>query len=159
MDTPETTAEQELSAPAQPVALVVDDRDAHRRRLVGVLQNDGWAVIEAENDKGAALALIDRSIDCAVFPATLAGAPSAGLVRSAAVIRESHPHPFGILVVMDTEVPESAERLIRAGADDVITPCSARSMSRRMRLVHDYRRLLHLNRHLAERVARAERKS
>jgi len=146
----------EARAPARRkprTVLVVHDHDSRRRRIASILEREGWRVEQADSDKGAGLALIDRTLDCVIFAAMLDGILADQVVRSAAVIRDAHPQPFGILVLVDAETPEAATRLLQAGADDIISVTGGPALSRRMQLVAEYRRLERENRELQAKLA------
>ncbi|GJM45520.1 MAG: hypothetical protein DHS20C21_23620 [Gemmatimonadota bacterium] len=134
--------------------LIVDDKDANRRRLASQFAGSSWKVLEAMDGKGTALLLIDHAIDCVIVNALLAGKTSHGIVRSAAEIRKVHPHPYSILVIADAEHSDTASRMIENGADDVVGRSSgAFLLHRRVQCVLKLRDLLRENRTLKERLA------
>lgn len=164
-DTPQAVvaAMSRLKSRAEPVddgtrtILLVDDKDANRMRLVSQFSTQGWKVIEATDGKSTALKLIDGRIDCLVVNAMLSGKTSHAIVRSASEIRKVHPHPYAILVMADAEDSETANRMMREGADDVIgRTTGAAALQRRLERALTVRDLLRENRALKERIAALE---
>jgi DNA-binding response OmpR family regulator len=156
---PEPAGSRPTAPAGPPTALVVDERDPHRRRTVAMLESSGWRVLQADQDKAVALALIDNAVDCVLLGPTLDGQAIDGVLRSAAIIRRAHPQPFGILVLADTDNVESAQRLIRAGADDVVVRLSVGALVRHMCRARGYQRLLRENRELKAKLAELEKGS
>lgn len=118
-----------------PTALVVEARQTWRRGLVSLLETHGWNVLEADSDKSATLALIDRQIDCVLFGTNLGEHPVDEYLRGASVIRKAQPQPYGMLVVVDAESTKSSEKYLESGADDVVGRRLGVAILRRMRLV------------------------
>lgn len=163
-DTPEALLgalarlEPEVPAPVRDdgvrTILLVDDRETHRRRLMSQFLGHGWKVIEAINDRGAALELIDHSIDCVLLNAMLGGRTSDGVLRAAAEIRKVHPSPYALVVMVDAEDSDTAPRMLEAGADDVVgRTIGASLLRRRLDVALHLRDLLRENRRLKERLA------
>lgn len=164
-DTPETVVQNILemqsaveaaagSAPAGPTVLLLDDRGIARKHLGSALAAEGWRVFEAGEVREAALKLIDGRVDCLLLTNLIAGQSSAGVIKSAMVIREAHPQPYSIVVLVDSEEGQGAAGAMRAGADDVIAKTLvAPVMNRRLQLSIRMQRLIRENRVMKERLA------
>lgn len=134
--------------------LLIDDREANRKRLVSQFTSQGWTVLEATDGKSTALKLIDGRIDCLIVSALLTGSASHAIVRSASEIRKVHPHPYAILVMADAEDSDTANRMVSQGADDVVgRTAGAAVLQRRLERAMSLRDLLRENRALKERLA------
>lgn len=150
-------AQEEVPDDSSRTLLLVEDKEAHRRRLMSQFQNAGWTVIEVEDTKTATLKLIDNAVDCVMVSAMLSGKTSHGFVSGAAEIRKGHPNPYTILVMVDVEDSDSSTRMLDHGADDIVgRSMGAAALMRRMHSALSFRRLLRENRRLKERIASLE---
>jgi PleD family two-component response regulator len=145
------------STPQGPCVLVLDDRGIARKNLAAQIAAEGWHVLEAADAKEATLKLLDRPVDCLLLNAVLAGQSTLGVIKSAAVVRDVHPHPFSIVVLADTDDGSAATIAMKHGADDVVSKNAAASvMIRRMVSAVRIRDLRREIRSLKERIAQLE---
>jgi DNA-binding response OmpR family regulator len=143
--------------PDQKTVLLLEDREVHRRRIATHLGSEGWHVIEVDNGRLGALRLIDDDPDCLLVSSVIGGKSSRGIVRSADRIRKAHPHPFAILVSLDTAHAAQVAQFVEVGADDVVSRADgAAGLLRRLEAALRLRKLMRENRRLAQRLAELE---
>lgn len=139
--------------PAELTVLLLDDRGIARKHMAAAVAAEGWRVLEAADSREATLKLLDEKIDCFLLTSMLAGQSSAGVIKSAIILREVHPYPFGIVVLVDAEEGQGAANTMKTGADDVIAKSSsAQVLARRMQSAVQLRDLRRENRRLQGRL-------
>ncbi len=142
-----------------PTALLLDDRGIARKNLATQLAAEGWRVLEAADPKEATLKLLDQRVDCFLLCSVLAGQPSGGVIKSTLVVRDVHPHPFSIIVLVDTDEGNTAAAVMKLGADDVVAKSAAAAvLARRMEIAVRARDLRREIRTLKERIAALEKR-
>ncbi len=143
-----------------PTVLLLDDRGIARKNIAAQLAAEGWRALEAADAKEATLKLLDQRVDCFLLSSVLAGQSSAGVIKSALVVRDVHPHPFSIVVLVDVDEGNAAAAVMKLGADDVVAKSAAASvLARRMANAVRTRDLRREIRSLKERIAALEKES
>jgi two-component system NtrC family sensor kinase len=157
----ESASSGSASAPTgSPTVLLLDDRGIARKNLAGQLGSEGWRVLEAADPKEATLKLLDQRVDCFLVNSVLAGQPSGGVIKSAIVVRDVHPHPFSIVALVDVDEGNAASAVMKLGVDDVVAKSAAASvLARRMSIAVRTRDLRREIRALKERIAALEKTS
>ncbi len=144
------------AAAAGPTVLLLDDRGVARKHLAAAIAGEGWRVLEAADAREATLKILDECVDCFLLPSMLGGQPSAGLVKSAMIVRDVHPHPFSIVVLVDAEEGAGAATLAKSGVDDVVAKSTATQvLVRRLATAKQLRDLRFENRRLREQLGAA----